>query len=234
MYNCVTASLPRSGSTWFRELVEAVTGGQTGAVYGGEWGIKDLNKAICIKTHYPEHAHLKLNDKKENFQKHIYVVRNPFDTLYSLYRKRTTFSGLVMDWGMEFIEDSIKKWNEHVKYWNTDNDKPLLVVRYEDLHDVDKRYQVMRDVASFLGKDAESLTDKHLENCFNSCSMDKLKQKGKYQQKYGKRLNNFFREGKRYNNIDKFNNQEFEYVITETEEMLKIAGYDIDFIKGIR
>ena len=83
----VLASVPGSGNSWVRQLLESATGIYTGAMYCDSSYVNagmigegvDTNNVIAIKAHYaPSFVKKLLNNDKA-----IYIVRSPFGAILS-------------------------------------------------------------------------------------------------------------------------------------------------------
>ncbi|KAI6659127.1 Fatty-acid amide hydrolase 2 [Oopsacas minuta] len=148
--NDVTAliSFPGSGNTWMRQIMEEATGIYTGAIYCDE----DLKRAgflgeyltsnavIAIKTHLTDNR--LINGKSgKSFDSVIFLTRNPYDAIIAEANREWTedhtkvaqiekFKDLK-NWS-EFVSKMSKIWEMTVRTW-LQEDKPLLIVRYEDL-----------------------------------------------------------------------------------------------------
>ena len=81
------SSVPGSGNSWVRQLLESATGIYTGAVYCDSSYVKagmigegvDTNNVLAIKAHYSPTFVKKLL----NIDKTIYIVRSPFGAILS-------------------------------------------------------------------------------------------------------------------------------------------------------
>ena len=81
------SSIPGSGNSWVRQLLESATGIYTGAVYCDSSYVKagmigegiDTNNVLAIKAHYSPTFVKKLL----NMDKAIYIVRSPFGAILS-------------------------------------------------------------------------------------------------------------------------------------------------------
>ena len=219
---CV-ASFPRSGSTWLREIVESCTNKKTGCCYIEDWGIKDLSKAVFVKTHYPQHPDVK-NSSKENFEKCIYLVRNPYDTIYSLYKKRKYVDKRKISWDEKFISEKVNDWAGHVSYW-LNSEKETLIVKYEDLFS-EKRNNTIKLVIEFLGE--SPIGDSEINDAFEKCSSQNLKSKKKYKETYGNDIDNFFRKGGVLKSLSKYDDKKREIIKNLTSKEMGLLKYDID------
>jgi len=146
----VLASFPRSGNSISRLLLEKITGLSTGSIYldtkllskgwRGEGYTKDV---VYVKSHYP--IYLKPNNSFP-FEKSVVLVRNPYDSVISLFNymvtkthDETVSSELFktkMEYWQKIVPRGAKQWKYLLDYY-IDLQKnfsiPLLIVRYEDL-----------------------------------------------------------------------------------------------------
>lgn len=166
-------SFQGSGNTWVRHLLEQATGVYTGSVYC-DTTLKAVfpgehvcsGNVLAVKTHHPDSISLPKDMgqylKKNNFDKAIVIVRNPFDALvseanrrwnkrYKIERhlglaKESTFIGKVISF-IFLIRNIFKgnpKWDWFVEYkamswlvllntWLKESSIPHIVVQYERL-----------------------------------------------------------------------------------------------------
>lgn len=144
-------SFPRSGNTLLRAYLEKIMG----LTSGSDCDItKKLNKdlmlmglageglvdkrVLIVKTHYPE----RYGKTKFYAERAILLVRNPIDSITSLYNMVCTgshnrsisdadFEKYPQMWA-EFIEQDITVWNDFHQFWM--NAKiPVHIIRYEDI-----------------------------------------------------------------------------------------------------
>ena len=88
------SSVPGSGNSWVRQLLESATGIYTGSVWCDSSYVKagmidegvDTNNVLAVKLHYYNAANTR---KVLNNDKSIYVVRSPFGAILSEYTRNT-------------------------------------------------------------------------------------------------------------------------------------------------
>jgi len=153
------ASYPRSGSTWLRFMLFE-------SLLGEASGFGSVNLAIPdVKLHraglplMPGGARLIKTHEvyKSQYQKAVYLVRDPRDVALSEYAYQTAL-GLVDqnldDYLNRFLHESVNpfsSWRTHVESWlNAPLEKEqLLVIRFEDLRA--DTVKTIIEVATFLG-----------------------------------------------------------------------------------
>ena len=131
----VLATFGRSGNTFFRNLLEKLTGLMTGSTQNPlahfafeEMGLlgEGLHDRRCwvIKTHYPQQVEMK---KKFLSERGIVIVRNPLDSNASQFNLKVTHSQDKLvhpeyfeqnkHFFWEFVKDQFSTWNDFYKYW---------------------------------------------------------------------------------------------------------------------
>ncbi len=132
------ASYPRSGNTWVRKLVEDISGEQTGSIYQDKVMPRGRD-GIVIKTHKRD---------SERYAAAIFIVRNPFDSLYSSYRYESDIANLAPGDADAFMLTEAAAWQAHFNHWYA---APIrkLVIRYEDL--LEDTPHCLFQVCAFIG-----------------------------------------------------------------------------------
>lgn len=165
------ASYPKSGNTWVRFIVTALTDGTVQRSDRVEHLVQDVHKRraialpkegdLFLKTHWMLSEGM---PESSNTKAVIYVVRNPLDIVASvlsyLQVGRSEGGEAVVN---EFVrfgglsswrDEGYGSWEENVESWALSPVTfPRLLVRYEDLQS-DTPEQVRR-IAEFLGLDAK-------------------------------------------------------------------------------
>jgi len=207
--NVALASFPRSGNTWLSKLLEALSGERAGSIYQDVVFPRPAF-GIVIKTH-------KLDGRRYN--RFIHLLRNPFDSIASLYDFRHHFvSEKAEDW-TEHVRLQSRKWREHTEYWMGQN-KPHIRIRYEDLRA--QPVEAIEGVAAFLGLSA---TEKDIEEAVEACRIEKLRA---ISSKRGEDAADFFRKGQTGQGRSRFSAAEIAIVETEAGELMKRFGYSIE------
>ena len=150
----VLASFPRSGNSWLRSLVEGMTGFGTSSMYCDRhlmakfrWECERSNRFL-MKLHYPHKLDtLEALEESETrwirwqkYEKCIYLVRNPYDSLlsYFMYKETKGEHDIKVDFPQGSltaprIKRMIARMKTHWLYWKKDAQLDNLVIRYEDL-----------------------------------------------------------------------------------------------------
>lgn len=128
-------SFPRTGSHWFRYIMEVATG----------------TPAIVSSYYYPKpdkcwglHIHDRWLDNKnipptKNLQKVIYLFRDGLDTVYSVLRYDKTIPDYWDGTCTELIDREVKavtsQYERHLKRWryNREDIRSCLEIRYDDM-----------------------------------------------------------------------------------------------------
>lgn len=117
------ASYPRSGNTWVRFLLEAVTGERCGSIYADRIMPRNAH-GLVIKTHALDSA---------DYSRAIHLVRNPFDAIESHFHWKREIAGDQTTRWEEHVEQGVEAWRRHTEHWlEAPGDSHRL--RYEHLH----------------------------------------------------------------------------------------------------
>ena len=133
-------SYPRTGSHWVRMILE-----------------KYLQK-YCLPTSFygnNEYWGYHLHDREvgngdegatDNFEKVIYLYRNPVDVVYSLLK----YEGWTTQ---EKINEIINEYKVHLTRWKLNNNdiKKIIFIKYEDI--VENPENTFSEIINFLGED---------------------------------------------------------------------------------
>ena len=232
---------PRSGNTMIRKYLEDITGTITGTDSDNRRGLSSflidkgfkgqgkVNDVVWfVKTHFPER-----NGIKFLANKCILLVRNPIDSIISLYNMIATGTHTlsITDEDFEkfnsyfdqFLGEEIVVWRDFYSYWMDHPRIPTFVVRYEDL--LSKPKDTLLDLFRFLLNEKD-LDGTLIENLINSHTQPKVK-KEVYKPRKGK-IN-----GNRY----LYKDHQIKKVKNIAGHMLKRMGYvndenNLDSITG--
>ncbi len=206
--NVALASFPRSGNTWLSKLVEALSGERAGSIYRDVVFPRPAC-GIVIKTH-------KLDGQRYN--RFIHLLRNPFDSIASLYDFRHHFVGeKAEDWA-DHVRLQSRAWREHTEYW-MGQPKPHIRIRYEDL--TAQPAAELERVAEFLRLSA---TEKQIEEALEACRIEKLRA---ISSKRGEDAADFFRKGQTGKGRSRFTAAEIALVEAEAGGLMRRFGYSI-------
>lgn len=158
------ASVPGSGNTWMRALLEHATGIYTGSMYEDESLLEadfvgesttDPSRVLVVKTHAFD-----LTKLPERGSRAIILVRSPLDEAVSrIQMRQASLKGKNMhtaeiqhdDLQAAFDhhrDESLNNWANHLSFWHRFPGEKLFV-KYEDL--VDDPVKVSSLVLRFLG-----------------------------------------------------------------------------------
>lgn len=176
-------TFPGSGNTWGRLLIEHTTGVFTGSVYNDRTLLDVLpGEFTCdwtvsvIKVHPHTHSFSELDSGNFNsddnkckrgnvrkFQKALFLIRNPFDAIWSEYQRRVTQSHVIgiarkrFDWprwqanaaslSVAYHEMITKHYAGFERALGVQN---VLYLRYERLKDKSTRVDELATLGDFL------------------------------------------------------------------------------------
>lgn len=146
------ASYPRSGNTFFRVILNSVFNIKTYSIYDDKGDIGadektsevvgheflpenfDIQKARDEKKVYYIKTHELLDNRVDDNDKVIYLIRDGRESTLSFTKHENTFSNQKKElidtiYGNTFIGS----WGEHVKSWDPKNRKNTLLVKFETL-----------------------------------------------------------------------------------------------------
>ena len=177
-------SYPRSGNTWVRTIIAHLMFGDhltslsdldvlVPDVYNGLRSIPGDQTFRVIKTHepFPQRQHWKSND----YDKIIYLVRDPLDVARSFYtfvRDVWKDDMAIDDYVNDFMSGSLWpcSWGEHVLSWlKRSGDHDILLLRYEDLQ-TSPTTEILR-IAEFIDT---PVTKDEAQDIRNRCSKENM------------------------------------------------------------
>jgi hypothetical protein len=238
----ILPSFHRSGNTLTRELLEGVTQILTGSddiqfhplekIVSGNFEIEQTDVFINFKGQrktdqdvwvYKTHFPIRYRKEIFKFDRIILIVRNPFDTLESMFNLYLTgshsksihndeYRRLEQEW-QGFINDVIPEWVQFHEYWlkyAEENNVPLYIIRYEDLL-TDTKDEVMQMMKFLLhyqkieGTVVEEKIDSYL-----------LNRRTVYKP----------RKGTSFHSLTNYSEELIKHVFEKCRKMLKILGYD--------
>jgi hypothetical protein len=150
-------SFPRTGSHWFRILMELYTGYPS---LVQSWTIDNPNKFWSYHRH-----DYNLNEIK-NKKNVLYLYRNPVNTIYSQlkYEKEAI--------SLENVDFYINKYANHLLRWLFDNEdiENLLVITYESLKGdgVLEMSKVLEFLYGIYGDPVFKVVESKVESCFKN------------------------------------------------------------------
>ncbi|CAH1797678.1 unnamed protein product [Owenia fusiformis] len=158
-------SVPGSGNTWVRHLIQQATGLYSGSMYRDQkmdpliFPNDPRNNSVIVTK-----RHNKWSESSPKIVKAILLVRNPFDAILAEFNREVTKDKTMTaskdhfqtkEW-TKIVEYSGSKWLYNVMVWLVYPFGPVHVVRYEDLKSNLK--DEMRKICIFLGHPASEET----------------------------------------------------------------------------
>ena len=226
----IVTSYSRSGNTLVRKYIQDITGIITGSdtdlrgrlcqylISKGLKGEGKINNRVwCIKSHYP----LRETVNMYNANKCVLIVRNPMDTVISLFNMVATRTHTLsmIDEDFEkfnslfdvFLEQEVTVWRDFQKYWMDNPIIPTYVVRYEDMMSDPKT--TLLDLFRFL------LNEKDLEGTLIEALIEHHTKSKTIKQVYKPR------KGKVNGNRDLYKDHQIKQIKKLAGQVLKRLGY---------
>ena len=229
----IFSSFMRSGSTFFRKYLEAITGIATGSPFinkvmvnfsleaMGFKGESHIADTWFLKSHFPIQFR---TPHSFPVNKAIVCVRNPLDMLishFNLYatasHNRTMANDICKEFADEwdfFVKGDMQTWLEYNEYWirqARDNQLPVFFFRFEDL--LKNPYAITRQVFQFvLGR--ESIEGTYLDE-----RIKKVVGLGDSPTLYKPR------SGGVNGNVHMYSREQMEYIKETCREQLHFFGY---------
>ena len=161
------ASYPRSGNTFFRVILNSVFDIKTYSIYDdkGDIGADEKTSEVVGHEFLPENFDIKkardeektyyikthelLDDRINEKDKVIYLIRDGRESTLSLTKHENTFSSLNLNiidtiYGNTFIGS----WGDHVKSWDPKNRKNTLLIKFETL--IKEPIKYIKTLSEFL------------------------------------------------------------------------------------
>ena len=174
-----------------------------------------------VKTHYPE----RYGKTKFYAERCILEVRNPVDAITSLFNMVCTgshnksmhnedYKKFASHWN-EFIEQEITVWKDFHDFWLRAK-IPVHLIRFEDILTSPK--PTMTDLFKFI-LNTPSLEGTLIERYIDLAVREKAPEVYKP------------REGRVNSNVDKYNQEQLEFLFGYGYELIKNFGYEATFTK---
>jgi len=224
----ILASFHRSGSTLVRELLEGITNIATGSDdfhfknktdtkldFFASWR---TDQSIWVyKTHFPARKGKNIFE----FDKIILIVRNPFDTLESLFNlyltnshtksiKKEEYDNIYIEWE-GLVREEIEMWNYFLNFWfDYENKCPFYIVKYETVLN-DTKNEMINILQFLLGYKItkNSFVDNHIDRYLNN-------RKIKYKPRRGTILHS----------LSNYKDEQVELIFNTCKDMLVRLEYD--------
>lgn len=215
-------TFPRSGNHWLRYLVEEASGIATSSAYVDKdppshmprvfpWGghcaklgyernrrYPLKGERVLVKTHHPR-DNLRVNRFEAlPYIKAFRVVRNPVDSIYSLYVWRTHEKNLKDVVPTSFVKRIVKFWRIYQEFWNESDN--VITFRYEDM--LKDPFPGLKKICTIL---RYRVTDRDIARAIKRYPAD----------------------GKPYKHIDKFKKEDLKYISDQLSDLLEMFGYEI-------
>ena len=173
-------------------------------------------RVLVVKTHYPE----RYGKTKFYAERCILEVRNPLDAITSLFNMVCTgshnksmhsgdYGKFPEEWG-EFIEQEITVWKDFNEFWLSAK-IPVHLIRYEDI--LRNPQRAMSELFKFI-LNAESIEGTLIERYIELAVREKAPEIYKP------------REGKVNSNLDKFTQEQLDYIYNYSQELIVRFGYE--------
>lgn len=234
------ATFPRSGSSLLLNIIEGITKYFCGEDMYEGISLESIAKGnvrattdYCkvVRTHYPwlaKHPYRIKDDIK--VVKAVYLVRNPFRNLTSLFSMlilntheanlpKSVYDERKEDFN-EFLKIASEAYNYTSKFWIEDAETPVLILRYEDLMTNPKMF--CRELFSFfenvqdIEQDLPELVEK-IDNYFLQNGLRSTHLRG---QKSGNDQYSYFSE------------EQKKYIYNQTKNWLRFFGYEEDVLEN--
>ena len=168
---------PRSGNTWFQNLVAGVVHG-VDPEFAHDSLIQDLVPGVNYKRFYKRYgptAFFKSHElPQEKYRRVVYLLRDGRDAMVSYYHYLTVLNGRI-----DFLRLVKGKgltpcfWHEHVQQWAANPfAAEMMVIKYEDLQS-----SLVRELRRFCDFAGLSRSDAHLEYIAAKASFSKARAK---------------------------------------------------------
>lgn len=198
------ASFPRSGNTWMRVLIENATSELTGSIYKNDGIHSRASTGIVVKTHARDSF---------RYEKAIFLVRNPFDSIESGYAFWKNYMGNTDLVWEDHVNESLINLKSHTQHWQNAKCE-LLLIKYEDL--LSDPTAALKRTCQFLDKE---IADEKIKQAIEASALDKMKsnspEKGK----------GMIRRGKKGLGIDNFSQEQIAFVERELSTIMKSYQY---------
>jgi hypothetical protein len=222
---------PKSGITWFQELIAAVLYGVSPEFCPARL-VSDLIPDVHLKQVYQRYQtpmffkshHL----PRPEYRRVIYIMRDGRDVMTSYYHYLQALTGNSMDF-LKMVGCGGQlypcQWHEHVKAWRENRFRAaILTVKYEDLHaDI---LGEMRRVCEFVGIERNP---EHILRFARETEFEKMQRKEARLQDYlnplWPRQKRFRRRGKVGSFKDEMPPPVLEACLAASGPMLQICGY---------
>ncbi|WP_136810714.1 sulfotransferase domain-containing protein [Desulfosediminicola flagellatus] len=224
-------SFPKSGNTWMRFLLSNLLKDNENEKinfynvhdFCPEWEKRKCeNKRLTCPQIYKSHS-----SYDKNFQKVIYIVRDPRDVYISYYHfmKKT----IPLSWDLAaFIEKydgPYGTWSNHVLSWIGEKRPNVIVIKYEDL--LLNTYNVLLKVLKFSGI---QVNEDRIRKAIKQSSFESMSKIERDEgRKYGDGETVFVRKGRSGQWRDVFGDKELvAFHKKEDCTLIQMLSYDID------
>ena len=221
---------PKSGNTWFQNLV-------TGVVYGvnPEFAPDTLVQEIVPDVHYKQYYKrlttpmffMSHHLPRPNYKRVVYLLRDGRDVMVSYYHHNRALKGDDFDF-YDMVRNGEElfpcKWHKHVEAWIANPyDTEMIIIRYEELKK--DPVGVLRRFCEFIGEDRDEAL---LHTVALKSSFRKMHEK---EDRYGwdnhswPKDKHFVRRGEVGSYKDEMPEEVLEAFLQESRETLRNLGY---------
>lgn len=228
----VIAGYPKSGNTWFQNLVAGVAFGVRPEL-APDTLVQELVPDVHFKTYYRRlrspmffKSH---NLPRPDYRRVVYLLRDGRDVMVSYYHHRRALDGPDVDFSqlVQTGRDLFPcKWHEHVEAWLTNPyDAEMITIRYEDLQ-ADAKGEMLR-LCEFASLNCPEAV---LGDVVQGARFESLRRKeiqdGPVNPRWP-RDNPFVRRGKIGSHVDEMPPDVLASFMSEAEPVLRRCGYTV-------
>lgn len=229
----VIAGYPKSGNTWFQNLV-------AGIVYGLDTRHSTDSMVQHLVPDLDVYAHYRRYSTPSFFKSHrfpepgfgrvVYLLRDGRDVMVSYYHYLVAQYGdtLSYEWLIREGDDKGHKWHEHVEAWLANPyNADMLIVKYEDL----KRDGVweLHRLCEFIGQHE---SDDFLATVYDQASFQNMQKRETWDQwdhrPWWPRDRHFVRRGQVGSYKDEMSPEILEAFLAQAGDTLNRCGYGVD------
>jgi len=225
----VVVGYPKSGNTWYQELISAVVHGVNPAHAPPalqQMLVPDVHKQLFYKRFGARMFFKSHHLPRPEYRNVVYLLRDGRDAMISFYHYLRAYQSNVdlLDLVQTARDIPQGKWHTHVDAWlKNPYQARMLVIKYEDTK-TDALTELGR-LCAFLGLERDR---DYLETAARECDFQKMQKKEREQgdgRAYWPKDKLFRRRGVVGSHKDEMPSEVLEVFMTEAGETLKKCGY---------